>query len=277
MLIAFAVFFLIREFGNKKAEVLTENSSQPSSVSSKIIAESTAYISSSEGTTAYNDTSSALTSAPKTENEKTVNSSEPLMDYKLSNILDDSGYTADSFKDSYQLITVTTSGNSAVVNLFDKIGTNWSNSISNIDASIGKNGVNSNKKEGDKTTPAGLFSIGKAFYIDSPTGTKLDEFKITEDTYWVDDVNSQFYNQHVEGTENKDWNSAEHMIDYYASYKYGFVINYNTNPIINGNGSAIFFHCFNTPTSGCISVADDDMLSILQRLDSAKNPMILIY
>ena len=36
-------------------------------------------------------------------------------------------------------------------------------------------------------------------------------------------------------------------------YKYGIIIEYNTNPVIKGNGSAIFMHIWkgeNVPTAG---------------------------
>lgn len=54
--------------------------------------------------------------------------------------------------------------------------------------------------------------------------TGLTTFKITNDTYRVDDPNSAYYNKRVDGTQNKDWNSAEYMIDHPTEYEYGFVI-----------------------------------------------------
>ena len=61
------------------------------------------------------------------------------------------------------------------------------------------------------------------------------------------------------------------------SYRYGFVINYNMNPVVSGAGSAIFFHVsHNSPTAGCVSVSEDKVLDYLARLDKSKNPYILI-
>ena len=86
-----------------------------------------------------------------------------------------------------------------------------------------------------------MYQVGDGFYIDNVPQTGLNLFQVTENTYWVDDSESIYYNQRVEGMENKDWNSAEHMIDYYPAYKYGFVIEFNTTNIIPEKGSAIFF------------------------------------
>lgn len=99
---------------------------------------------------------------------------------------------------------------------------------------------------------------------------------MTEHTYWVDDPESKYYNQRVEGVENKDWNSAEHMIDYYSAYHYGFVIEFNTTNIIAGKGSAIFFHCSQSPTAGCVGVSENSLLVYLQILCAERMPFILI-
>ena len=121
-----------------------------------------------------------------------------------------------------------------------------------------------------------MYAVGDAFYQESKPATKLNAFKITSKTYWVDDPNSKYYNKRVEGISNKDWSSAEHMSEI-SSYKYGFVIEYNTNPIKKGAGSAIFFHIsHNSPTAGCVSVSEDKVLAYLKKLDKSKNPYILI-
>jgi len=139
----------------------------------------------------------------------------------------------------------------------------------------GSNGIRLKQREGDKVTPVGQFPILDAFYIHEEPETRLNAFKISNDTYWVDDPNSVYYNQHVEGVDNKDWNSAEHMISYESSYKYGFVIGYNLD-CIPGLGSAVFFHVAKRNTIGCIGVAEDTCLQYLGVLDKDKSPYILI-
>ena len=61
-----------------------------------------------------------------------------------------------------------------------------------------------------------------------------------------------------------DWKSAEDLTSETVAYKYVAVIEYNTDNIVNGAGSAIFLHCSKgRPTSGCISVSEDAMVKIL--------------
>ena len=178
-------------------------------------------------------------------------------------------------KQCRQLITVEADGNKARIHMFTNEEGLWQ-AQPDLDCSgfLGRNGSTSNKSEGDGCTPIGLYSVGSGFYTKNAPETGLDLFQITKDTYWIDDPNSQFYNQRVEGTENKDWKSAEHMIDY-PEYLYGFVVNYNM-PVVKGAGSAIFFHINDNPTAGCIATTEKMVLSYLALLDKEQNPHILI-
>ena len=140
---------------------------------------------------------------------------------------------------------------------------------------VGRNGISAEKREGDGNTPIGIFPIGDAFFIYAEPETGLNTFKITEDTYWVDDPDSVYYNCRVEGTADKDWKSAEHMIAYSDAYEYGFVIGYNVEANY-GMGSAIFFHVSSRPTAGCVGTSKEYVLRYLDRLSSDKNPYIII-
>lgn len=89
-----------------------------------------------------------------------------------------------------------------------------------------------------------------------------------DDTYyWVDDVNSRYYNQFVTTkTTLKAWNSAEHIIEIEPAYHYVLSLDYNPS-CTPGVGSAIFLHCSaNRPTGGCISVPEDQMITILKNV-----------
>ena len=179
--------------------------------------------------------------------------------------------------DCSQLVVVESSGNEAVVSFYEKQDSGlWQDTGLTVSGWVGVNGVDEKSQEGDGKTPYGLFSVGEAFYIGEEPETGLNSFQVTENTYWVDDPQSVYYNQKVEGTENKDWNSAEHMISYSQSYKYGFVVNFNMDPIVPGKGSAIFFHCGTAPTAGCVAVPESSVLSYLEKLDKNKNPYILL-
>ncbi|MGO5081851.1 L,D-transpeptidase family protein [Oscillospiraceae bacterium LCP25S3_F9] len=197
---------------------------------------------------------------------------------QLNELISESGYTAEQIYSMgiNQLVVVDSFGTQADVYLFSNSDGLWKDEDIKCGGFVGKAGVAEKNAEGDKITPKGLYSIGDAFYTHSQPSTWLNAFKITENTYWVDDPKSSMYNQKVEGEQNKDWDSAKHMIDY-NDYRYGFTINYNTNPIIAGKGSAIFMHCGNAPTAGCIAVSENDMLRYLDKLSASKNPHILIF
>ena len=175
-----------------------------------------------------------------------------------------------------QLITVDASGSTAQIDFYSLVDNVWEkNDALSCDGYVGANGVTDDMHEGSYASPRGLYSVRDAFYINEPPVTGLSLFQITEDTYWVDDPDSVYYNQHIEGTENKDWNSAEHMIDATIAYEYGFVIDYNTEAVYNA-GSAIFFHVSYNPTAGCVGTDREMVLKYLAKLDAKMQPYILI-
>ena len=194
------------------------------------------------------------------------------------------GYTTENLGDCEQLILVNSQGDSYTANIycFEKRGDTWDqhNELT-TDGFVGRKGISENSYEGSEQTPSGLFPVGEAFSItdEKPDGVKLDWFKVDEDIYWVDDQYSPYYNQKVNLSKvgSVQWNSAEHMIDYYDAYKYGFVINFNMgNNMQRGKGSAIFFHISYSGTAGCVGVSEPMMLAYLQFLDKNKNPYILM-
>lgn len=138
------------------------------------------------------------------------------------------------------------------------------------DAYIGKNGVTSNKNEGDGKTPLGEFTLGVILGTHSKVENKnkLNYMKITKNMYWVDDSKSKYYNQLVDILEvEKDWDSAEHLIDYPMQYEYLIEIKTNSENI-KRKGSAIFLHCTNhKPTAGCIAVDTEIMRKIVENID----------
>jgi L,D-peptidoglycan transpeptidase YkuD (ErfK/YbiS/YcfS/YnhG family) len=73
--------------------------------------------------------------------------------------------------------------------------------------------------------------------------------------------------------------SFEHLKLNSIDYKYCMVIEYNTNPVVKGKGSAIFFHVANekyAPTAGCVAIAENDMLQFLKWFKPRKKKAMLI-
>lgn len=120
----------------------------------------------------------------------------------------------------------------------------------------------SNKREGDGKTPTGVYSFLYGFGTGGNPGTSYGYKQITQNSYFVDDVNSKYYNQWYEGTDQK----GEHMIKYGTQYKYGLVIGYNTSNT-PGKGSAIFLHCNGSGnTAGCVSIPEGEMLRMMKEV-----------
>ena len=103
-------------------------------------------------------------------------------------------------------------------------------------AFIGKNGLTRNKREGDQKTPIGKFLLGIMFGMhnikDAHIPLNAKYLQINSNLYWVDDVNSIYYNQLVNILDvKKDWESAEHLIEYPKQYEYAIEIKSNPQNI----------------------------------------------
>ena len=65
---------------------------------------------------------------------------------------------------------------------------------------VGSNGIKYKKIEGDKSTPRGIFTLGKIYYrpdrVEKPE-TNLPIKKITKNMGWCDDPNSRYYNSEI--------------------------------------------------------------------------------
>jgi D-alanyl-D-alanine dipeptidase len=138
-----------------------------------------------------------------------------------------------------------------------------------------------NKKEGDAKSPAGIFYLSRAFGYASneQPGWKMPYISLTPYIECVDDSNSKFYNQIVDSaTVSADWNSSEHMLRSDDLYRWGVVVDHNTNPPQPGRGSCIFLHIWRGPgqgTMGCTAMPIEDLESLLAWLDPARKPLLV--
>ena len=143
----------------------------------------------------------------------------------------------------------------------------------------GTNGISTQKSEGDKKTPEGVFNAMFAFGLKDNPGSILDYRKIGDGDYWVDDSNSTYYNKWVNiSNVNKDWNSAENLKSASPFYNYALALNYNTEAV-PGKGSAIFIHCTktdnDTSSAGCIRIPEEYMKKLVQTVDSNTKIVII--
>ena len=136
---------------------------------------------------------------------------------------------------------------------------------------VGKNGIKSQKREGDNSTPSGVFSLSKLYYrpdrVEKPP-TKIQTKIITKKMGWCDDPKSKYYNQEIKINKKV---SHEKLFRKNSSYDYLIVIDYNTKKILPFKGSAIFIHLTKNykKTKGCIALKKKDFL-ILTKLINKK-------
>ena len=133
---------------------------------------------------------------------------------------------------------------------------------------IGKKGMNSNKKEGDYSTPKGLFKLKKLYFrkdrINVPN-CKIDKKIIKKNMAWCDDPNHKKYNQEIE-TLNKTFKENLHRKD----HKYDYIISISHNEKkIPSKGSAVFIHLTDNykPTAGCVALKKNDFEILLKLID----------
>lgn len=129
----------------------------------------------------------------------------------------------------------------------------------------GRLGLTENKREGDKKTPVGAFPILYAFGNKPNPGTAMKWRSVTPNSYWVDDVKRpDTYNTWVESAGKI---GGERLANYYQ-YDYAMAVGYNTDPVVPGQGSAIFVHVKSRnhwTTAGCISLERRDMIELLRQ------------
>ena len=143
--------------------------------------------------------------------------------------------------------------------------------------SIGKLGSSWSKKEGDLTTPRGIFKLGTIYFRKDrikSIKTKIRKKIIKRNMGWCDDSKSKKYNKEISFPFKF---KAEKL--YRKDNIYDLLINikYNYRPVVKGKGSAIFLHLANKkykPTKGCVAISKKDFLKILPLIN--KNTKILI-
>ena len=142
---------------------------------------------------------------------------------------------------------------------------------------IGKKGSTSNKIEGDKKTPKGIYTLGPLFYrkdkFKNPD-TKIRKISIKKIMGWCDDVNSKNYNKLIKINKKI---KHEKLFRKNLIYDLLIPINYNTKKPVRKKGSAIFIHLTKNyeKTLGCIALKENDLLTILKLINKKTKIKIL--
>ena len=133
---------------------------------------------------------------------------------------------------------------------------------------VGKNGLNSNKKEGDYFTPKGIFNLKKLYFRKERVGIpkcKINKKIIKKNMAWCDDSNHRSYNEEIKTNNEK---LKENL--YRKDHKYDYVISISHNEQKTPNkGSAVFIHLTNNykPTAGCIALKKKDFEILLKLIN----------
>jgi L,D-peptidoglycan transpeptidase YkuD (ErfK/YbiS/YcfS/YnhG family) len=187
--------------------------------------------------------------------------------------------------DAEQLVVVTSPSWSSTIGsltTYDRAASGWKAVHVGLPVRLGRNGFDADHREGDGTTPAGSFPIVGIMGGQPDPGVRYPYRQLAPGDCWISDSRSPAYNQWVRQSPCSPPNEDLYRIGA-GAYRYAAITGYNTEPIVPGAGSAIFLHR-NTydaagrsvPTSGCVSMAEPDLLAVLRWLDPARHPRIVM-
>jgi L,D-peptidoglycan transpeptidase YkuD (ErfK/YbiS/YcfS/YnhG family) len=170
----------------------------------------------------------------------------------------------------------------ATLYTFENDGSGWHQVFAPMPAVNGLDGwlPGPQRVEGDGTTPEGIFGIGATMYgVDANPGTKFPYHQLVCGDWWDEDPSSSTYNtfEHVAcGSTPPFAGDSEALWTEGDAYPSMAVINFNTPPT-GDQGSGIFLHAdIGSPTNGCVSLPYSDLVSVLDWLNPALHPVIVM-
>jgi L,D-peptidoglycan transpeptidase YkuD (ErfK/YbiS/YcfS/YnhG family) len=187
--------------------------------------------------------------------------------------------------DAQQVVLVRTgnwSDTAATVEAFELKGGEWRRAIGPVAATIGRGGFSLNHREGDGSSPTGVFKLSFAYGLQPrPSGVTFPYEKFSRDQWWVSDPESPLYNTLQSGPPAGRWRESfgERLSDdqYKTAYRELIKVDYNVEPVVPGAGSAIFMHVGGTkPTSGCVALDEAALLQIMRWLNPDMAPRIVM-
>jgi L,D-peptidoglycan transpeptidase YkuD (ErfK/YbiS/YcfS/YnhG family) len=142
---------------------------------------------------------------------------------------------------------------------------------------LGRSGISDQKREGDGATPVGAFAMRQLLYRpdrETRPRTALPVAAISPQDGWCDDPHDKAYNRPVHlpypASAEQLWRD-DHLYDLLV------VLGYNNNPVVPGQGSAIFLHLAApdfAPTAGCVALGHDDLLTVIASATPASRVIV---
>ena len=163
-----------------------------------------------------------------------------------------------------QVVLVDSSGSAAAVRACRRTGSGYTTDLGPYYGHVGRDGVTASKREGDMSTPAGVFPLRGGFGVYGNPGLGVGSWlRVDAADVWVDDPSSSLYNTHQRTPAGGRWASAEELYNQPA-YNYAQIVGYN-EARTPGLGSAIFFHVDKgAGTAGCISLPTQSLLAVFR-------------
>lgn len=158
--------------------------------------------------------------------------------------------------------------------LFGKNGLAWGRGVA------GQDEPGRRKTEGDNRAPAGIFSLGRVFTYETalPPGANYPFHTVTAADGWIEDPAHPEYNRHVrvaDPTNPPPWFKRAQMKQNDFAHHWKIEIHHNANPVVPGDGSAIFFHIQRGPnrhSAGCTTMPQPELLKLISWLRPNAHP-----
>jgi L,D-peptidoglycan transpeptidase YkuD (ErfK/YbiS/YcfS/YnhG family) len=191
-----------------------------------------------------------------------------------------------SVANARQLITVTAASSGSTVGTLQRwtlSAGRWHRVGGAVSAHLGSDGLSTHPSEAQSATPIGSFTLTRAFGHDADPGTRLPYTHTTPADWWISQ-SGPLYNslQHCSsGCSFTQGDPNEHLYYELPFYDYAVVIDYNTanapGGVRQGAGSAFFLHVTDgSPTAGCVSIPQPDVVAVLRWLVPDDHPRIMI-
>lgn len=197
------------------------------------------------------------------------------------------------------LVGISDGWNDSTVTLrfYEKTAGKWQPAGEAWKARLGKNGLiwgkgmhpvpagAATKKEGDKRSPAGVFSIGGAWGYDASIRKHPELYyrQVTPRDLWVEDPASPQYNRNVilDRDPATAWEKKQQMKQNDAAHALKLFIAHNAPPqVVPNEGSSIFFHIWRrggaAPTAGCTTMEKPKLQWLISKIDPTRRPLYVL-
>ncbi|MGV0626170.1 L,D-transpeptidase family protein [Mycolicibacter minnesotensis] len=164
-----------------------------------------------------------------------------------------------------QVISVVGVGHStAKVDVYQRTAAGWEPVAAGIPAHVGSAGITPQSKEGEPSTPMGVYTLDFAFGTAPNPGGGLPYVQVGSDHWWDSDSGSPTYNtmQVCKKAQCRFDTAASENLNI-PQYRHAVVIGVN-KARIPGASSAYFLHSTDGgPTAGCVAIDDATLVKII--------------